>query len=139
MGKIKELSLMKCLSDCGVRELPEEDKGELVWVKAIGLVAKRDTTHSYVSLVRGEDGEPRIVKDFGTISSIVGIESIHPYEYLSSRFMPKFKNDTRKDERVAWLSAYEPSIDWGEMTIKELDKAVLNRAVRNQLNLNRNR
>jgi hypothetical protein len=52
MKDYKEKSLIDVLSFCDLRDLPEEDKKEYVWVRAIGLVEKNNGTQNYAVLTR---------------------------------------------------------------------------------------
>lgn len=122
---IKQKSLIQALSYCSVRDLPEEDNGENVWVKAIGLVSKIDGTKSYVAIERGVDGGNKIVKDFGHIASIVKVENVYPYLYLESGNIPKFKTNSRED-RIAWLRNHDLDNDYSDCSLKKLNAAILN-------------
>lgn len=130
-----EMSLMEALSYCGVKELPEEDKGENVWIKSIALVSKRDGSRSYVATVKDKDGYPRIIKDFGTIAAIASIDKHYPYLYLDANDVPKF-NKNEKQERIDWLRIYYPEKDFSEATMKELNRAVINVSIQEVLKRN---
>ncbi len=132
-------SLIECLSFCGVREVPPKDDGENVWIKAIAKVAKVDFTENYVAVAKGKDGEDRIIKDFGNTSAIARVLEYYPYLYLDARFVPKFHDEKKKDEKIKWLAIRQPDVDFSKFTLKELNKAVINQAIQDELNSLKNR
>lgn len=91
---IKEQSLKLALEATACRELPKVYKdGSGFWIKAIVLVRKRNHTQSYVLAERRADGVIRYVKDFGLMSQIEGLVSVHPYVYFDEeRFMHPYKS-----------------------------------------------
>lgn len=130
MGKyILRESLIEALQYCSVRELPKEDTGEHVYIKAIGLAAKRDGTRGYVSIVKDIDGNDEIEKDFGTTATIVKIEKVYPVVYLDGSYMPNFGSKRSKEEKINWLKVTRPERDYEKMSARELDKAVLAEAI----------
>lgn len=133
-----EESLIDCLSWCGVLDLPKKDSGEDVWIKAIAKVAKRDSTHAYVAMVKDNDGENKVVRDFGSCASIAFVEEIYPYLYLDAKYVPVFKSKTDKKERVDWLKYQGGEKDYESMTLKQLDKEVLVCAMMNHLKVSNN-
>lgn len=83
---IKEKSLKQALTSVRVPELPKqyrEGDGEY-WLEAIVLVCKRDGSLSYAVAKRGVDGVIRYISDYGNMSQIKGLISIHPYTYLNN-------------------------------------------------------
>ena len=132
MENIKEKSLINCLAALDLRDLPKEWDKEDVWILAVGLVSKIDGTFSYTALRKDEDGNARVVKDFGNICAIRKIEKVHPYKFLDASFMPMFKTRS-KDERIAWLERMGGQGNFSEMSAKELDKKVLNVAIQQAL------
>lgn len=126
-------SLIRALSFCSLRELPEADNGEDVWIKAIALVEKSTGEECFVSLTKDYHTlENKVTRDFGATGAIVRYISVHPYLYLSSDFMPKF-NDKSKDSRVAYLRGFNSSIDWNKKTLKELNNIIIGFAIMMQL------
>lgn len=125
-------SLISALSWASLRELPPKDNGENIWIKALALVSKRDGSKSYVALVKGKNGEDRMIKDFGSISPIVKYEEIYAYVYLDSSYLPNF-DSKKREERIKWLSLQRPDYNFEEMNAKELNKAILHVAMQNQL------
>ena len=91
---IKEQSLKLALEATACRELPKAYKdGSGFWIKAIVLVRKRNQTQSYALAERRADGVIRYVKDFGLMSQIEGLVSVHPYVYFDEeRFMHPYKS-----------------------------------------------
>lgn len=126
-------SLINALSWASLRELPEKDSGENIWIRALALASKRDGSKGYVAMVKGKNGEDRIIKDFGSVSVIVEIDAIYPYCYLDSTYLPTFETKKRED-KIKWLSMQRPDENFEELTAKELNKAILNVAMQNQLN-----
>ena len=91
---IKEQSLKLALEATACRELPKVYKdGAGFWIKAIVLVRKRNQTQSYALAERMADGVIRYKKDFGLMSQIEGLVSVHPYVYFDEeRFMHPYKS-----------------------------------------------
>lgn len=88
---IKEESLKRALTENRLYELPKQLKGDNgeYWLEALILVRKRDGSQSYASGKRGADGKIVYTSDFGTMSTIFGILSIHPYIFLDKKkYMP---------------------------------------------------
>lgn len=132
MENIKEKSLINCLAALDLRDLPKEWDKENVWILAVGLVSKIDGTFSYAALKKDEDGNARVVKDFGNICAIRQVEKVYPYKFLDASFMPYFKTRA-KDERISWLEHMGENGNFSEMSAKELEKKVLNVAIQNAL------
>lgn len=125
-------NLIDALSYCAIRELPPKDKGEDVYIKALALTQKRDGSKGYAVLQKDENGDDRIIKDFGSLSQIMSIEEVYPFLYLDSIYVPQFETKKR-EERIKWLKIAVPEGDWDNASIKELNKAILNKAIKNQL------
>ena len=132
MENIKEKSLINCLAALDLRDLPKEWDGEDVYILAVGLASKIDGTFSYAALKKDKDGKDKVVKDFGNVCALRKIEKVYPYKYLDSTFMPYFKTRS-KDERIAWLERMGEQGSFSEMSVKELDKKVLNVAIQQAL------
>lgn len=126
-------SLINALSWASIRELPRKDDGENIWIRALALVSKRDGSKGYVALVKGKEGEDRIIKDFGSVSQIVNVEEVYPYSFLDSSYLPQFDSKKRED-KIKWLELQRPEKEYGELTAKELNKEILHVAMQNQLN-----
>ena len=138
MENIKEKSLINCLAALDLRDLPKEWDKENIWILAVGLVSKIDGTFSYAALRKDEDGNARVVKDFGNICAIRMIEKVYPYKYLDASFMPIFKTRA-KDERIAWLERMGEKGNFSEMSAKELDRKVLNVVIQQVLNIEKDK
>jgi hypothetical protein len=131
MEKLKKESLVKAMSFCGLREIPEEWDKENIYLRALALVSKTDGSESYVLVEKDERGEDRMIKDFGTISAIHETISVHPFFFLDTRWIPEFKpkgkgkaNADGKAERIAWLERNNVIVD-AKTDIKTLDKEIL--------------
>lgn len=133
MINVKEESLVNCLSYIGLRDLPKEWDKENVYILAVGLVSKSDGTFNYVALRKDKNGKDKIVKDFGNIAALCKIEKVFPYRYLSSEYIPSFKS-RGKDERISWLEKFGEKKDYSQMSVRELDKEILNIAMQSALN-----
>lgn len=126
-------SLIAALSEYALRDLPDVDDGQSVWIKAIALVRKKDGTSSYVCVKK----EPYtfcnvVLKDFGTCSAIADFEEFYPFSFLKSGYMPVFKGQ-KKEDRIKYLSKYN-NIDYSGYTLKELDRLIVSTAMERQLN-----
>lgn len=91
---IKERSLNAALEYTGLQKigLPKkwtEASGD-IWMKAIVLVRKRNGDHSYMLAERNtRKGALNYTKDFGRLSPLASLVSIHPFLYFDQgRFMP---------------------------------------------------
>lgn len=133
MKDYKEKSLIDVLSYCDLRDLPEEDKKEYVWVRAVALVEKRDGTQNYAVAKANAIGDYSITKDFGSISTIVTVKQYFPYEFLDATLLPDFKG-AKKEDRINWLVKNGVSKDFSSMSAKALDKECTNFAIKQQLN-----
>lgn len=126
-------SLIKALSYCSLRELPELDSGENVWIKALALVTKTNGCDYFVDIEKDHKTlVNRVKKDFGDIGAIVEYKEFYPYLYLSSEYMPKF-HDKTKDARVEYLTKVNPGVNWAKYPLKELNDAILGLAIKSQL------
>lgn len=133
---IKEESLKKALNATRIPELPKQDKGGdgKYWLEAIVLVRKRDCSLSYAIAKRGTDGKIFYTSDFGTMSPIIGLVSIHPYEYLN-REKYEFNGgiEEKRDKLIKFIGGDEEAKESvGKMTDDEVETAMLNIAVESQ-------
>lgn len=127
-------SLIKALSYCSLRDLPELDRGDDVWIKALALVTKTDGSNCYVAIEKDPKTlKNRVKKDFGYTGAIVEYNEFYPYLYLSQEYMPKF-NDKTKEARVKYLTSINPNISWSQYSLKELNDTILGMAIESQLN-----
>lgn len=110
MANIKDLSLSKALSALSLPELPKQyrdDCGEY-WLEAIVLVRKQNLSNSYAVAKRGADGKIIYKADFGDISPISGLISIHPYMYLNKSVYMPFENiDQMRQALVQYIGGDE--------------------------------
>lgn len=134
---IEKESLMQCLSWCALRELPQKYDGKNVYIKAVAKVKKADGSVGYMAIQKDKNGADKYIKDFGSVSVIREIMEIYPYLYLDAQYMPKFKTQ-KKEERIAMLSRLYNK-DFTSMSLKELDKEVLNHAIQMHLNADNQR
>lgn len=94
MANIKEESLSRALSAKCLPELPKQyrdDCGEY-WLEAIVLVKKQNLSQSYAVAKRNADGRIEYKADYGDISPISGLVSIHPYMYLDKEAYLPYEN-----------------------------------------------
>lgn len=132
MGKKTEESLIDALSYCDLRDLPDVEDGENVWIRAIAKIVKSDGLEYYAYVEKGQNLENRIIKDFGSMSSIVKVSAYYPFSYLKADYMPEFKTK-KKEERIAYLTRFKVNKDYSNMTLKELNDEVLKGAIEMQL------
>lgn len=127
--QVKEKSLKDALNATRLLELPKQYRGEneLFWLKAIALVKKRDATQSYCLTEHKADGRILYKKDFGTMSPITGLISIHPYLYLDTQqFCPY---DTISQKRVA-LAKYIGGDEEAESAVQDMPDEDVELAIR---------
>lgn len=132
MGKKTEESLIDALSYCDLRDLPEIEDGENVWIRAIAKIVKSDGIEYYAYVEKDDNLNNRIIKDFGSMSSIVKVVAYYPFSYLKADFMPEFKTK-KKEERIAYLTRYKTNKDYSNMTLRELNDEVLKGAIAMQM------
>lgn len=121
-----EKSLVTALNWARVTELPKVDDGEHIWVRAIGLTTRKTGQKSYVGVIRGRDGSPRIVADFcPTLQTIHSLDEVYPFLYLDESQIPKFSTND-KETRISWLRAQGMTQDYSSYTLKQLNKEIVN-------------
>jgi hypothetical protein len=135
--KNEEKSLISAMAFCSLRELPQEDDKENIWVEALAKVKKADTTTSYVYVRKDKNGENKIAKDFGSSSVIRKVICYYPFNFLKANYLPTFKTQ-KKEDRIRYLQKVYKDKDFSAMSLKELDKEVLKVAINNQLAFERN-
>lgn len=135
--KSEEKSLISAMAFCSLRELPQEDDKENIWVEALAKVQKSDTTISYVYVRKDKNGENKIAKDFGSSSIIRKVICYYPFNFLKASYLPTFKTQ-KKEDRIRFLQKVYKDKDFSKMSLKELDKEVLKVAINNQLAFERN-
>lgn len=125
-------SLIDALSFCSLRDLPEVEDGENVWIRAIAKVIKSNGQPYYVYVEKDANLNNKIVKDFGEIGAIVKVVEYYPFSYLKPAFMPKFKGN-KKEERIAYLTRYDKDLNLDGLSVKELDKMIMLGAIKKQM------
>lgn len=114
MSNIKDLSLSKALSALSLPELPKQyrdDCGEY-WLEAIVLVRKQNLSNSYAVAKRGADGKIVYKADFGDVSPISGLISIHPYMYLNKSVYMPFENvEQMRQALIQYIGADEEAVE----------------------------
>ena len=114
MSNIKDLSLSKALSALSLPELPKQyrdDCGEY-WLEAIVLVRKQNLSNSYAVAKHGADGKIIYKADFGDVSPISGLISIHPYMYLNKSVYMPFENiDQMRQALVQYIGGDEEAVE----------------------------
>ena len=114
MSNIKDLSLSRALSTLSLPELPKQyrdDCGEY-WLEAIVLVRKQNLSNSYAVAKRGADGKIVYKADFGDVSPISGLISIHPYMYLNKSVYMPFENMAQmRQALIQYIGADEEAVE----------------------------
>ena len=136
MANIKEESLSKALSAKRIPDLPKqyrEDRGEY-WLEAIVLVRKLNMSQSYAVAKRDADGKISYTADFGDISPISGLISIHPYMYLNKeRYMPFETMVQKRHALKEYLGGDEEVIEAvDDMTDEDVEHSLLEIAINSQ-------
>ena len=136
MANIKEESLSKALSAKRIPDLPKqyrEDSGEY-WLEAIVLVRKLNMSQSYAVAKRDADGKISYTADFGDISPISGLISIHPYMYLNKeRYMPFETMVQKRHALKEYLCGDEEVIEAvDDMTDEDVEHSLLEIAINSQ-------
>ena len=136
MANIKEESLSKALSAKRIPDLPKqyrEDSGEY-WLEAIVLVRKLNMSQSYAVGKRDADGKISYTADFGDISPISGLISIHPYMYLNKeRYMPFETMEQKRHALKEYLGGDDEVIEAvDDMADEDVEHSLLEIAINSQ-------
>ena len=136
MANIKEESLSKALSAKRIPDLPKqyrEDSGEY-WLEAIVLVRKLNMSQSYAVAKRDADGKISYSADFGDISPISGLISIHPYMYLNKeRYMPFETMEQKRHALKEYLGGDDEVIEAvNDMVDEDVEHSLLEIAINSQ-------
>ena len=136
MANIKEESLSKALSAKRIPDLPKqyrEDSGEY-WLEAIVLVRKLNMSQSYAVAKRDADGKISYTADFGDISPISGLISIHPYMYLNKeRYMPFETMEQKRHALKEYLGGDDEVVEAvNEMADEDVEHSLLEIAINSQ-------
>lgn len=131
MIDFKEQTLREALRETSLRELPKryDDSSGDIWIKAIVLVRKRNCTQSYALARRRGDGLISYVRDYGQMSPIAGLVSIHPYMYLDKERFLYFKNDEQKRTFLANAFGWEEASDIMSMSEEKINAKVIDAAI----------
>ena len=136
MANIKEESLSKALSAKRIPDLPKqyrEDSGEY-WLEAIVLVRKLNMSQSYAVAKRDADGKISFTADFGDLSPISGLISIHPYMYLNKeRYMPFETMEQKRHALKEYLGGDDEVIEAvNDMVDEDVEHSLLEIAINSQ-------
>ena len=136
MANIKEESLSRALSAKRIPDLPKqyrEDSGEY-WLEAIVLVRKLNMSQSYAVAKRDADGKISYTADFGDISPISGLISIHPYMYLNKeRYMPFETIEQKRHALKEYLGGDDEVIEAvNDMADEDVEHSLLEIAINSQ-------
>ena len=130
-------SLSEALTFTKLRDLPKEDDGINVYIRAIAHVRKADSSENYAILFKNKNGEDYAIKDFGRLSPIKQIVKVYPYDFLQMRFLDVCQTDT-KEERLGYIEKWNKynkrtsSVDYTKMSVEELDDVLVNIAIERQ-------
>ena len=136
MANIKEESLSRALSAKRIPDLPKqyrEDSGEY-WLEAIVLVRKLNMSQSYAVAKRDADGKISFTADFGDISPISGLISIHPYMYLNKeRYMPFETMEQKRHALKEYLGGDDEVVEAvNDMVDEDVEHSLLEIAINSQ-------
>ena len=136
MANIKDESLSKALSAKRIPDLPKqyrEASGEY-WLEAIVLVRKLNMSQSYAVAKRDADGKISYTADFGDISPISGLISIHPYMYLNKeRYMPFETMEQKRHALKEYLGGDDEVIEAvDDMADEDVEHSLLEIAINSQ-------
>jgi hypothetical protein len=139
MKNIKQDSLIAAMQYLGLRQLPEVEDKNNIWVKALALVRKADGSESYVYVTKDINIKNKCIADFGNISAIKEYVEFYPISHLQQNVLPKFKTKG-KDERIKHLVAFcnAKESDLSSKSVKELDYMVLCHAIKTQIENEKN-
>lgn len=98
MNELTRKSMIEALSFASLAELPEVWDCKREWKDAIALIEKYDGTEYFAIAKRSEDGEIRIVKDFGSMFAIKGVKQYYPYEFYIRQDDFDKKQESEKEE-----------------------------------------
>ena len=134
MSTLKEKTLLDALSFVSLRTLPTKAEDDDNYLSAIVEVVKVDGTTSYALQKRRQDLTKYIAKDFGTISTIKEIVSIHPFEFLKEKYV---FSGTTKEEKIQYLKKMykDEEYDFDTMPLKEINRMIKMIAVKYQTEL----
>lgn len=121
-----------------INEFPQEETEDTkLWIKAIALVRKHNSTYAYANLVRNPDMSYSVEHINGSMSPIASYEKIYPYLLLDVKYIKGFRGNGY-EPRVEYLKSlslpYLNNVDLTKMTLADLNKEIVGAAVYLQLN-----
>ena len=121
MTQEEEKTLSEALQYAHIPSMPElyDEKSGDVWIKALIKVTKINGHTNFALAKIDENGNPRIVKDFGVMAGIVSIDEIRPYYFLKEQYIKTFKD---KKEIVSYLAKVNPEYSEEELSKKKKDE-----------------
>lgn len=131
MTKQQQRQLDECLSTLSLRELPEKWDKKSFYLMAIVEVFKADGTISYALQKRRANKELElvIVKDFGSVATIMEIRNIYPFAFLKEQYVFQGK----KEEKIKFLKSRFPNVNFEEMELKEMKNYIFRAAMETQI------
>lgn len=117
----------------GLGELPKryDDASGEIWIRAIVLVRKLNCTQNYALASRRGDGLISVTQDFGYVSPITGIVSVHPYLYLDAGRYLWFEG--KEEERAEYIRAFGNNPKYEEVSAERRHAMFVDKAIESQL------
>lgn len=134
MNKKTSKSLTEALTYFGLKTMPDKDKKDDFWIRALAKVVKTDGNEYYVYVEKDKDFKPQVKIDFGDVLPTVKILEIYPFSFLKPTFMPPFSTDTR-EERLDYLAKKRKDKDYSNLNLAGLNKEITRIAMSEQLAL----
>lgn len=131
MTKLEE-SLFNALAFVERSKLPPIWDGKSLWIRALCQVRKADNLLWWCYMERGDDGKPKVIRDFGSVSAIIEVVSIYPVSYLEQKYLRTFK-EGEEEKMKNYLKKCGVDMDYDSADRASLDKAVTILAVKLQL------
>lgn len=132
MENYKEKTLKDALEAVSLRELPRryDDSSDGIWIEAVALVRKADCTQSYALVRRRGDGLISMTRDFGRMSPLAGIVSVHPYRYLDKKRFLTFRDE---EDKARFLHSCYGNFDFSGVSDEKREVMLVDAAIRAQL------
>lgn len=123
---IKEQSLKDVLNFLKLQELPKQHRETdgVHWMEAVTLVRKQDTSLSYAIAKRDALGRISYTHDFGSMSPISGLVSIHPYLFAETYTSNDGITEAEKKERLVEELGEDTREKVMEMEVKDVEEAL---------------
>lgn len=119
----------------GVSELPrryDDGSGE-IWIRAIVLVKKLNCTQNYALASRRGDGLISVTQDFGYVSPITGIVSVHPYLYLDAKRYLWYEGNEDEERREFSRSFGWKGLEYDSVSAERRHALFVDKAIESQL------